>query len=377
VDAREFTKEASGSVIEAPDGYPAFVPDPAPRQVELSDQSLAALDDASNQLGILQGIGRQIRNPHLLISPYMSREAVLSSRIEGTQTTMSDVYAADLEQGELVQASDVREVQNYRSAHRLGLKSKLPLSLRLIRNLHKRLMRGVRGRERHPGEFRTYQNFIGAPTGADATYVPPPVPQMQELLDDLEGFLHEDSLRPLVQAAIVHYQFEAIHPFGDGNGRVGRLLIPLFLRDRDLLPQPLLYLSAYFERSRSEYYERLFRVSTHNDWDGWICYFLTGVSTQAQEAADLADKLLELHNRYREELQARHVTANVLALIDALFENPLIYTRRAEDILDVSAPTARATIRKLEEHGILREITRRNWRKLYQADEIYTLLRGS
>ncbi len=307
----------------------------------------------------------------------MSREAVLSSRIEGTQTTMSDVYAADLDQGELVQAADVREVQNYRLAHELGLSSSLPLSLRLIRGLHKQLMRGVRGQERHPGEFRTYQNFIGAISGADADYVPPPVPQMKTLLDDLERFLHEDALRPLVQAAVVHYQFEAIHPFGDGNGRVGRLLIPLFLRNRDLLPQPLLYLSAYFERSRSDYYERLLRVSTHGDWDGWIRYFLIGVSTQAQEAAELADRLLELHNRYREELQAKHVTANALALIDALFENPLIFTKRAEIVLKVSAPTARATIKVLEDHGILREITNRSWRKIYEAREIYELLRGT
>jgi len=377
VDARQFTKNARGRIAEAPDGYPAFVPEPAPRELDLSDSSLAALDEASNRLGVLQGIGKQLRNPHLLISPYMRREAVLSSRIEGTQTTMSDVYAADLDQQELILATDVREVQNYRAAHRLGLRSKLPLSLRLIRNLHKRLMKGVRGHDRHPGEFRIYQNFIGAPTGAEATYVPPPVPEMRQLLDDLERFLHEEDLRPLVQAAIIHYQFEAIHPFGDGNGRVGRLLVPLFLRDRGLLPQPLLYLSAYFERNRSDYYEGLLRVSTHGDWDNWIRYFLEGVSTQAQEAADLADRLLGLHNRYREKLQAKHVTANVLALIDALFENPLIYTSRAEEVLDVSAPTARATIRTLEDHGILREITNRSWRKIYRADEIYTLLRAN
>jgi cell filamentation protein, protein adenylyltransferase len=377
VDERSFTAGASGTFVRAPDGYLAFVPEPAPRQLDLSEACLAALDDASNQLGILQGIGRQVRNPHLLISPYMSREAVLSSRIEGTQTTMSDVYAADLGQQELIQAPDVREVRNYREAHRYGLRTDLPLSLRLVRELHKRLMRGVRGHERHPGEFRTYQNFIGASNGADATYVPPPVPQMTALLDDLERFLHEGGMRPLIQAAILHYQFEAIHPFGDGNGRVGRLLIPLFLRERDLLPQPLLYLSAYFERSRSDYYEKLLRVSTHGDWGEWIRYFLVGVSTQAREAADLADKLVALHNRYRQELQAKHVTANALALIDALFENPLMYTRRAESLLGVSAPTARATIRTLEEHGVLREITKRNWRKLYQADEIYTLLRGS
>jgi Fic family protein len=376
MNVADFTTHACGVLVSAPDGYPAFVPEPAPREVDLPGTCLAALDEASNQLGVLQGIGRQIRNPDLLISPYMSREAVLSSRIEGTQTTMSDVYAADLGQHELIQAPDVLEVRNYRAAHSLGLGSELPLSLRLIRTLHRQLMKGVRGQERHPGEFRTYQNFIGATTGADATYVPPPVPQMLSLLDDLERFLHEETLRPLVQAAVLHYQFEAIHPFGDGNGRVGRLLIPLFLRDRGLLPQPLLYLSAYFERSRSEYYDKLLRVSTHGDWDGWIRYFLRGVSVQAREAADLADRLLALHNRYREELQAQRVTANALALIDALFENPLVYTKRAETALGVSAPTARATIKTLEEQGVLREITNRNWRKLYQADEIYALLRG-
>jgi Fic family protein len=376
MDRGGFAENAWGTIVDAPDGYPAFVPKPAPRTLSLSGDSLAALDEASNRLGILQGMGRQLRDPHLLISPYLRREAVLSSRIEGTQTTMSDVYAAELDQEELIQAPDVREVRNYIAAHRIGLESSLPLSLRLIRGLHERLMWRVRGRERHPGEFRTYQNFIGAPRGEDATYVPPPLPEMRTLLDDLERFLHEEALRPLVQAAVIHYQFEAIHPFGDGNGRVGRLLIPLFLRDRGLLPQPLLYLSAYFERSRADYYENLMRVSTHGDWDNWIRYFLHGVSSQAQEAADLADQLVALHNRYREELQAEHVTANVLALIDALFENPLVYTSRVEHVLGVSAPTARSTIKTLEDHGVLREITNRSWRKIYQADAIYALLRG-
>lgn len=288
---------------------------------------------------------------------------------------LSKHEAATVQQ-ELIRAADVQEVRNYRTAHRRGLESSLPLSLRLIRDLHRWLMKGVRGQERHPGEFRTYQNFIGAPTGAEARYVPPPVPQMRDLLDDLEKFLHEDALRPLVQAAIVHYQFEAIHPFGDGNGRVGRLLVPLLLRDRGLLPQPLLYLSAYFERSRSDYYDKLLRVSTHGDWDSWIHYFLVGVSTQAQEAADLSDRLLDLHRDYRQRLQAKHATASALALIDALFENPLVYTNRAEQLLDVSAPTARATIGALEEEGILNEITGRSWRKIYRAEEIYELLRG-
>jgi Fic family protein len=376
MDPNSFTTSAHGALTTAPEGYPAFVPDPLPRRLDLADETWGRLDEAAHHLGVLTGIGRRLPNPHLVITPYLRREAVLSSRIEGTQTTMSDLYASELGADELVRAPDVAEVRNYVAAHEHGLASSLPLSLRLIRDLHRILMRGVRGHERHPGEFRSYQNYIGASNGWDATYVGPPVPAMLDLLDDFERFLHEDDLRPLVQAAVIHYAFEAIHPFGDGNGRVGRLLVPLFLKDRGLLPQPLLYLSAYFERNRTSYYDGLMRVSTHGDWDRWIRFFLTGVRDQAIEAADLADALLALQARYRDELQAAHVTANVLALVDHLFINPLIVTRWAQALLGVSAPTARASIRVLEQHGILREVTGRNWGKLHRADEIYQLLRG-
>jgi len=376
MDVAAFTDHAWGKLISAPEGYPAFVPDPAPRRLDLFDGTVALLDQASNSLGVLQGVGRLLQNPHLLISPYLRREAVLSSRIEGTQTTMSDVYASELEQFGLVRSTDVREVTNYIRAHEYGLGSDLPLSLRLLRDLHRELMTGVRGRERHPGEFRTYQNYVGGTNGAEATYVGPPIPQMTERLDDFERFIHDRTLRPLVQAAVIHYQFEAIHPFGDGNGRVGRLLVPLFLHARGLLPQPLLYLSAYFERTRSDYYARLMRVSTHGDWNGWIGYFLRGVDEQSQEATELADNLLALQARYREELHAKHATTNALALIDALFMNPLVSTRRAQAVLGVSPPTARSTIKGLQQHGVLREISGRTWGKVFRADEIDVLLRG-
>ncbi|MEA2277329.1 MAG: hypothetical protein QOC78_2289 [Solirubrobacteraceae bacterium] len=362
--------------MQAAEGYPAFVPRKAPRTLDLSNEARDLLDEASHHLGVLTGIGSRLPNPHLLISPYLRREAVLSSRIEGTQTTMSDLYASELGQTELVRAPDVVEVQNYIRAHEHGLSSSLPMSLRLIRDMHRILMAGVRGHERHPGEFRTYQNYIGAPSGADATYVGPPVPEMRELLDDFEGYLHERALRPIVQAAVIHHQFEAIHPFGDGNGRVGRLLLSLFLRERDLLPQPLLYLSAYFERNRADYYDLLMRTSTHGDWDAWIRFFVLGVKEQAQEAADLADKLMALQARYREMLLTLRATANAIALVDALFENPFVSSRRAQQVLDVSAPTARSAIRTLEQHGILREVTGRNWGKVYRAEEIYACLRG-
>lgn len=373
MDASRFTPRAWGRLTRTPGGNPAFVPAPAPRSLELSSEAIALLDEASNRLGILSGIGRRLPNPQLLVGPSLRREAVLSSRIEGTQTTLADVLAAEVEQLSLVSSPDVEEVRNYVRAYEHGLQrlETLPLSLRLIRELHRILLEGVRGGKRRPGEFRDYQNFVGGTSEANATYVGPPVPEMRECLDDFERFLHDRSLRPLVQAAVVHYQFEAIHPFGDGNGRVGRLLMGVFLTERGLLSEPLLQLSPYIERTRGAYYDGLLRVSTHGDWDGWVCYMLEGVRIQADEAAALADRLLELQTRYRELLQSRRGTANAIALVDHLFVNPLVTARRARELLGVSDPTARATIRALERAGILREVTSRRWGQVFRADEIY------
>lgn len=374
----DFTSQAWGELTATAAGSPAFVPRGAPRDLVLTPEGVAILDQASHRLGILAGIGRRLPNPQLLIGPYLRREAVLSSRIEGTQTTLSDVYAAEAEQLRLVTSPDVQEVVNYLDAAQYGLErlATLPLSLRFLKELHERLMaQGVRGHG-PAGEFRTYQNFIGGTTETNASYVPPPVMRMSECLDDFETYLHERPLPPLVQAAVLHYQFEAIHPFGDGNGRVGRLLMTLFLIERELLPQPLLYLSAYFERERSAYYGGLMRVSTHGEWEEWIKYVLVGVRDQAAEAADLADRLLELQSSTRERLLQRRATANALALVDALFLNPLLTIRRAQDLLQVSHPTARATIRTLEQAGILREITGRPRDMVFRAEAIYSLIRG-
>jgi Fic family protein len=374
----DFTSDAWGELVTTAEGNPAFVPRGAPRDLDLTPEVVSLLDEASHRLGVLAGIGRRLPNPQLLIGPYLRREAVLSSRIEGTQTTLSDVYAAEAEQLRLVTSPDVQEVVNYLDAAQYGLKrlATLPLSLRFLRELHERLMaRGVRGHG-PPGEFRTYQNFIGGTTEANATYVPPPVGRMNECLDDFERFLHERPFPPLLQAAVLHYQFEAIHPFGDGNGRVGRLLMTVFLTERELLPQPLLYLSAYFERERNAYYGSLMRISTHGDWEEWVKYVLVGVRDQAIEAADLADRLMQLQSATRERLHQRRATANALALVDALFLNPLVTVRRVQALLGVTHPTARATIRSLEEAGVLREITGRPRDMVFRADEIYELIRG-
>lgn len=374
----DFTSDAWGELAATLEGNPAFVPRAAPRDLVLTSEIIALLDEASHRLGVLAGIGRRLPNPQLLKGPYLRREAVLSSRIEGTQTTLSDVYAAEAEQLRLVTSPDVQEVVNYLDAAQYGLErlATLPLSLRLLKELHERLMaHGVRGHG-PPGEFRTYQNFIGGTSEANATYVPPPVLGMADCLDDFETFLHERPFPPLIQAAVLHYQFEAIHPFGDGNGRVGRLLMTIFLTERELLPQPLLYLSAYFERERPAYYGGLMRISTHGDWEEWIKYVLIGVRDQAFEAANLADRLLGLQSATRERLHHRRATANALALVDALFLNPLMTVRRAQELLHVSHPTARATIRTLEEAAVLREITGRARDMVFRADEIYELIRG-
>jgi Fic family protein len=377
MDPASFIADAPGHLI-GQDGGVAFVPAPLPPTLDFTPELATNLSRAAGGIGLLAGTGRNLKNPALLIGPYLRREAVLSSRIEGTMSTLADLYE-DEATGSA--RGDVREVRNYLMAHEYGLKAlkHLPLCLRLLREVHKRLMQGVRGHDRHPGRFRSCQNWIGRDPGApieEARYVPPPVTEMQTALKDFEKFLHDETLPPLVVAALAHYQFEAIHPFGDGNGRVGRLLISLLLHERGLLPQPLLYISAYFERSGSEYHDRLLRVSTHGDWQGWLSYFLKGVAIQAQAAVDDAERLLDLQARYHALLSEVRARQAAHQLVDHLFTNPYIAAPRAAKVLKVSAPTARAAIRDLEAQGILRELTGKKWGQLFLADEILQAARG-
>jgi Fic family protein len=274
--------------------------------------------------------------------------------------------------------SDVREVRNYVTALEHGIRRlrTLPLSLRLVRELQAHLMKGVRGGHATPGEFRRSQNWIGPPgsTLADATYVPPPPEEMQHALADWERFLHErDRLPDLVQCALMHEQFETIHPFLDGNGRVGRLLITLFLIERGRLSQPLLYLSAYIERTRRTYYDLLQRVRTHADWSEWLLYFLAGVEETARQAVDQARLLQSLRERYRRRLARK---AKALVLLDQLFVNPYITVAQAAQILGASNPTARQAVALLEREGLLREISGRAWGRLYLAAPILKAIEG-
>lgn len=382
MDIAAFNGESAGRIIKSPQGYFAFVPHALPPKLDFSAELVGALSEADRALAILEGVGRRLPNPNLLVNPYMRREAVLSSRIEGTQASMSDLFLFEADPREQPRQPDVREVYNYVRAldHSLKRLSELPLSLRLVRELHRELVRGVRGHETR-GEFRKRQNWVGPPgcSLADATFVPPPPSEMLEALNEWEKFLHvrDASLPPLLQCGLLHYQFEAIHPFADGNGRVGRLLIILFLHERALLSRPLLYLSAFFERNRAEYYDRLQGVDRRGEWKEWLRFFLRGVATQSQDAVATAERLLGLHKDYREALHRRRVTAPTLALVDEIFINPYITVPRARDKLKVSYPTAQAAVNRLVSAGILKEVTTRRRNRLYCAVQLLRLAQGN
>ena len=328
-------------------------------------------------LGTLSGLGETLPNPHLLIYPFIRKEAVLSSRIEGTQSSLSELLLFEATKAE--KQRDVREVQSYVRAMEYGLKrlEDLPLSLRLIRELHAILMEGVRGGRATPGEFRQSQNWIGPPgcTLNDATFVPPPVTDMQEALDHLEKFLHADTeLPPLVELALIHYQFETIHPFLDGNGRIGRLLVTLFLCQRGILTKPLLYLSAFFERHRQEYYQYLLDVSQRGAWRGWIEFFLQAVVEQSNDAVKRARRLLELHRNYYQTSLEKRLPPTAGQLVELIFMRPVLNAKVAQEFLKVTYPSAQKAINALLEQGILAEITGGKRNKAYAAKEILGIL---
>jgi len=366
----------SGRTIRTPQGYSAFVPDPLPPRIEFGARLVRTLSDADRAIGRLAGEGSHLPNPHLLIRPFVRREAVLSSRIEGTQATLGELLAA--EAGAAVDRSpeDLREVANYVVAleYGIGRLKKLPLSLRLVRELHERLMRGVPGGRAHPGEFRRSQNWIGPPgsTLANATYVPPPVTEMKTALGAWETFLHDRSLPPLVQIALIHSQFEAIHPFVDGNGRVGRLLITLFLVERGILPAPLLYLSAFFEARRRDYYDGLLGVTQRGEWKAWIEYFLNGVARQAEDALSRVERINRLLARWRETAVGR--SASALRLVDLLAENPFWTVKRAAERLSVAFTTAQRAVESLERAGVLKRTSAARRDRVYCARAILDIL---
>ena len=338
----------------------------------MDGELLALLSEADIALGRLDGIVKVIPDPELFVAMYVRREAVLSSQIEGTQSTLEDLLEVELEPQSRASHGDVGEIVNYVAAmnHGLARLDELPLSLRLIREIHGELLKDGRGAQATPGDFRTTQNWIG-PAGASlqrATFVPPPVPEMKLALDAYEKFLHADYDLPLlVLAGLAHAQFETIHPFLDGNGRVGRLLITLLPVHGGGLREPLLYLSYYLKLHRVEYYDRLMAVRTKGDWEGWLRFFLRGVAETATEAAKTAERIFELRERHR-TIVMQHHGANGLKLLALLFRQPLVNIKRVTQEVDVSFPTASKLVKGFEELGILRELTGRARSRIFRYD---------
>ncbi len=365
----------SGIYTQCPGGYTAFIPNPLPPKIEWSNQLINALSDADRLLGRLAGEAGKLLNPHIFIRPFIMKEAVLSSRIEGTQSTLEEMLAK--EAGAVVEQNidDMREVSNYVVALEYGITrlDTLPLSLRLLRELHEKLMEGVRGQHATPGEFRRSQNWIGPAgcTPTTATYVPPPLDHMLPCLDALEHFLHDRTLPPLIQIALVHYQFEAIHPFLDGNGRVGRLLIILFLIERRILPGPFLYLSAFFEASRQDYYSGLLQVSKDGNWEHWLVYFLSGVARQSEDVLSRAERINQLLSKWRSDTTG---TSLPNQLIEHLAGNPFIMVKKVVETFHVAPATAQRAIDKLVklEILILEGEAKRN--RVYCAKELLKIL---
>ena len=376
----DFTADAPGRLVVAPEGHLAYVPDPLPPQFALELSTVNLLADAERALGELKGVGQRLPNPHLLINPFLRREAVLSSRIEGTTTGLQQLLLFETAPSDEPGDSDVREVANYVAALELGfsLLEKLPVSLRLIREVHERLMQDVRGQEQRPGEFRHIPNLIGH-RGAipdTARFVPPPVKEMHAALHDLERYIGEcrDDLPFLIQLALVHYQFEVIHPFMDGNGRVGRLLIALQLRERAYLPQPLLYLSAYFEYHRDAYRDHLLAVSRSGTWTEWIDFFLQGVAEQSTDTVQRSYQLLDLLQRYQSWALSTTRSANLARLVELVLVRPVISISNVEEWLGVTQPGASRLVQQLVDRGILEEVTGRQRNRRFAALEILEIL---
>lgn len=380
MNPEEFKNSTAGKCIKTSGGYWVFIPNPLPPRINYDKNLIRLLSEADRLLGELSGTGRLLPNPYLLIAPYIRREAVSSSRIEGTQASLNDLFFFEAAETEKPRVPDVREVRNYVRAmeYGIGRLKDLPISARLIREIHRVLMAEVRGKHATPGEVRRSQNWIGPPGCSlnDATYVPPPVDEMKQALSDWERYLHSNPDEPpLIQCALIHYQFEAIHPFLDGNGRIGRLLITFFLCERGYLTQPLLYLSVFFERFREEYYSKLLAISQRGDWEGWVRFFLRGVVNQSNEAISDANKILKLHSEYERMLEeTKKIPESAHRLIDEIFLNPVISISVLSKKWNMPFMSVRRGVSRLVEIGILSEVGERKRNKLFVAPKLRELL---
>jgi Fic family protein len=383
MDRADFSDDAPGEIIPSTTeqgNYSAFRPDSLPPELD-AEGLISPLANATQALGRLHGIGPRIGSREVLVEPFMRKEALESSQIEGTHATLSDIYAYEADQKALIdedRRQGTQEVVNYLSALTHGLSAitaEEPITVDLLRQMHDRLLSGVRGEETNPGELRTTQNYIGTkPYIENARYVPPPPNLVPKLLDDLVEYANrEDGLHPLLRIGLVHYQFETIHPFLDGNGRLGRLLISLLLQREGILPEPYLYLSSYFNAHRTSYVDHLLAVSQRHEWEAWLRFFLQGVRTQANEAHKRANLLVDLREEYQERYQSER-SENILELGMRLFENPYLDVNAAVDWLGVRYSTANRLVGQLEEDGVLVELTGQERNRFYRASEVFEII---
>lgn len=368
----------AGRYVKQPAGYEAFIPSPLPPKppVRISGKLQVLLSDATLALGRLDGSIHTLPNADLFVLMYVRKEAVLSSQIEGTQSSLQDVLAAEAKILDPAAPRDVDEVLNYISAMNYGMRrlKEIPVSVRLIKELHEKLMHGVRGSHLTPGETRRSQNWIG-PGGAslkDSLFIPPPPTEIPAALGDLEKFLHADVGLPLlIQIGLAHAQFETIHPFLDGNGRVGRLLITFLLRQRDVLQKPVLYLSHFLKRHRQEYYERLQATRDQGDWEGWLEFFLRGVAEVSGEATETARKILALRESHRAAITENlgRAAANGHRVLETLYKSPITDVKKVGEIGHTSFAAANELVKKMVGIGVLKEMTgqRRNRSFRYDA----------
>jgi Fic family protein len=355
----------AGNYIRQSSGYRAFIPAPLPPQINMDIELQELLSKADRALGRLDGSIQTLPNPDLFVFMYMRKEAVLSSQIEGTQASINDLIKAEAEIFDNTsRRSDVSEVINYVAAMNYGLNrlKDLPLSRRMILEIHERLLRNVRGNKMNPGEIRRSQNWIG-PSGCtlmDATFVPPPYGVADEAFGDLERFLHDESpMPPLIRIGIAHAQFETIHPFLDGNGRIGRLLITFFLCTEQILQKPVLYISYFLKRHRDEYYGSLQSVRENGDWESWLKFFLRGVTEVAHQATDTARKIVALRENHRELIAEKfgNHAGKAVRLLERLYERPTVTVNDVTRLLSISFPNANALVDKFVQQAILNELT--------------------
>ena len=356
----------AGTYQPQPEGYRAFMPAPLPPTppVSITGDLQRMLSEADRALGRLDGSVQTLPNPDLFVYMYVRKEAVLSSQIEGTQSSLQDLLAAEAQVLDEHRPRDVDEVVNYVRAMKHGLArlADLPVSVRLIREIHAELLRGVRGSRLTPGELRRSQNWIGPPgsTLAEASFVPPPPTEVPAALGALEAFLQkQDELPMLVKIGLAHSQFETIHPFRDGNGRVGRLLITFLLCERGALRKPVLYLSHYFKRHRQSYYERLQAVRDAGDFEGWLVFFLRGVAEVSAQAADTARRILELREQHRRAITDRlgRAAGNGHRVLEQLYEKPIVSAKEVQALLGTTYAGANQIVQRLVDLRIVSEIT--------------------